>query len=116
MIETHIRTSPGQRSRRISPERNPLEIPSLEDLLQIWLKRNRCNHRILEEKAKERFMALIEPAIQETIYYMSVQHRILFIKVNSPAARQDLQLRLSSILEAINAQLHEKVLDDIRLK
>lgn len=103
-------------SPQISKKRTPLDVPSLEELIQVWMERNHCNSRILEEKAKERFMAMIEPSIRATITYLSVQHRILFVKVNSPAARQDLSFRLHSIMEAIHAQLGEHILDDIRLK
>lgn len=93
-----------------------MRIPSIGTVLGRVIGHYEWEGRLTQEKAKKLFLKTIDPALARTVTRLQLNDGILYVRMNSAAAKENLLFDLSRIRNEINRKLGREILRDIRLR
>jgi len=88
----------------------------LKDVVQDILRKYRLEDHLEETRLIENWPAVCGPMIASHTSGLSVKDKILFVKVDSAALRQELQYRKETILKLLNRSANRELIKDIVLR
>lgn len=87
---------------------------SLGDAIKHMISDLGMEDKILSVQIQEIFVEMMGNYIMKYVENMSVQKQILFIRMNSPELRNELQYGKSKIITHINEEIGKEYLKDIK--
>jgi hypothetical protein len=87
---------------------------SLGDAIRHMISDLGMEDKILSVQIQEIFVEMMGNYIMKYVENMSVQKQILFIRMNSPELRNELQYGKSKIITHINEEIGKEYLKDIK--
>ena len=87
---------------------------SLGDAIRHMISDLGMEDKILSVQIEEIFVEMMGNYIMKYVENMSVQKQILFIRMNSPELRNELQYGKSKIITHINEEIGKEYLKDIK--
>jgi hypothetical protein len=89
---------------------------SLGDAIREFLHSYHLEDKLNEARVIQAWGKIVGPMVEKHTHGLYIRNRILFVKVDSPALRQELMFSLSKIIGALNAEVKSNVIEDIVLK
>lgn len=87
---------------------------SLGDAIKHMISDLGIEDRILSVQIEEVFVEMMGAYIMKYVESISVQKQILFIRINSPELRSELQYGKSKIIAHINEEIGKEYLKDVK--
>ena len=88
---------------------------SLIQAMEHHLRQIGKENLILEVKAEEAWRAVMGKFFEKYTEHVEVRQRTLFVKINSPAMRQELMMGKSKIIANINEEIKKEFLIDVKI-
>ena len=89
---------------------------SLGDAIREFLHSYHLEDKLNETKVIQSWGKIVGPMIEKHTHGLYIRNRILFVKVDSAALRQELSFSRSKIVSALNDEVKADVIEDIVLK
>ena len=89
---------------------------SLGDAIREFLHFYHLEDKLNETKVIQSWGKIVGPMIEKHTHGLYIRNRILFVKVDSAALRQELSFSRSKIVGALNDEVKSNVIEDIVLK
>lgn len=96
-----------------TPKKDRLQVPGLHDILRKMSGTYGWDSHLAEEHAKEVFKSLLDAKTADHLVSLFVHDGLLFARLDSAAARQELSYRKEMLRQAINEKLHGEVIKTI---
>lgn len=96
-----------------TPKKDRLQVSDLHDIIETISSRYGWDSHLAEEHAKEVFKSLLDAKTADRLVSLSVHDGVLFARLDSAAARQELSYRKEMLRQSINEKLHGEVLKTI---
>jgi predicted nucleic acid-binding Zn ribbon protein len=85
----------------------------LKDLLQRLIKAYRWGGKMDEMKVRDSWRLVVGRMIERHTESVNLRNKILYVKLDSAALRNELMMARSKIANSINKEMGRKVVDDI---
>ncbi|NOY50195.1 MAG: DUF721 domain-containing protein [Chlorobi bacterium] len=85
----------------------------LKDLLQKLIKAYRWGGKMDEMKVRDSWGIVVGQMIERHTESVVLRNKILYVKLDSPALRNELMMARSKIAKSINKEVGKNALDDI---
>jgi hypothetical protein len=89
---------------------------SLGDAIREFLHSYNLEDKLNETKVIQSWGKIVGPLVEKHTHGLYIRNRILFIKVDSAALRQELSFSRSKIVKALNSEVKSNIIEDIVLK
>jgi hypothetical protein len=89
---------------------------SLGDAIREFLHSYHLEDKLNETKVIQSWGKIVGPMVEKHTHGLYINNRILFVKVDSAALRQELSFSRSKIVAALNSEVKSNVIEDIVLK
>ncbi|HZX61583.1 MAG TPA: DUF721 domain-containing protein [Bacteroidales bacterium] len=89
---------------------------SLGDAIREFLHSYHLEDKLNETKVIQSWGKIVGPMVAKHTHGLYIRNRILFVKVDSAALRQELSFSRSKIVGALNDEVKTNVIEDIVLK
>jgi predicted nucleic acid-binding Zn ribbon protein len=89
---------------------------SLGDAIREFLHSYHLEDKLNETKVIQSWGKIVGPMVEKHTHGLYIRNRILFVKVDSAALRQELSFSRSKIVGALNDEVRADVIEDIVLK
>jgi predicted nucleic acid-binding Zn ribbon protein len=89
---------------------------SLGDAIREFLHSYHLEDKLNETKVIQSWGKIVGPIVEKHTHGLYIRNRILFVKVDSAALRQELSFSRSNIVGALNDEVKANVIDDIVFK
>jgi predicted nucleic acid-binding Zn ribbon protein len=89
---------------------------SLGDAIREFLHSYHLEDKLNETKVIQSWGKVVGPMVEKHTEGLYIKNRILFVKVDSPALRQELSFSRSKIVGELNEEVKANVIEDIVLK
>lgn len=87
----------------------------IKSVLETFLRKTGLDKAVLQNRALIVWNEVVGEAVARRAHPEEVKHGVLIVRVDTPVWRSELSLQKSEILDALNRQLGERVIKDIRL-
>lgn len=87
---------------------------SLGEAIKYMIADLGMEEKILVMRAEEIFMKMMGAYIMKYVEHINVQRQILFIKINSPELKNELQYGKSKIIAHINEEIGKEYIIDVK--
>jgi len=88
----------------------------MKEVIQLYLKALKIDDKIKEAKIIGNWNKSMGVVIAKATTDLYIRNRVLYVHVNSPAIRNDLNLMRSEVVKHLNRQVGENVITDLILK
>lgn len=88
---------------------------TLGQALKHFIKQNGKEELIWEVKAEEAWHKVMGKFFEKYTDRIEVRQRVLYVKINSPAMRQELMMGKSKIIANINEELRKEFLIEVKI-
>ncbi len=99
-----------------TPKKDRLQVPGLHDILRKMSGTYGWDSHLAEEHAKEVFKSLLDAKTADCLASLFVHDGILFARIDSAAARQELSYQKEILRQTINQKLQQEIIKDIVLQ
>jgi len=89
---------------------------SLGEVIKDFLKQSGWQQKLDEVKVLTEWDKILGPSLAKYTEEVFIQNKILHIRLNSSALRQELSFRKTEIIDELNASVGKEVIKDIVLK
>ena len=89
---------------------------SLGDAIREFLHSYHLEDKLNETKVIQSWGKVVGPLVEKHTHGLYIRNRILFVKVESAALRQELSYSRSKIVAALNKEVKSEVIEDIVLR
>ena len=89
---------------------------SLGDAIREFLHSYHLEDKLNETKVIQAWGKVVGPLVERHTQGLYIRNRILFVKVESAALRQELSYSRSKIVAALNKEVKSEVIEDIVLR
>ncbi len=89
---------------------------SLGDAIGEFLHSYNLEDKLNETKLIQSWGKIVGPVVEKHTQGLYIRNRILFVKIESAALRQELSFSRSKIVMALNNEVKSNVIDDIVLR
>ena len=89
---------------------------SLGDAIRQFLHSYHLEDKLNETRLIKAWGKIVGPMIERHTQGLYISNRILFVKVDSPALRQELSFFRSRIVKSLNDEIKGNIIDDLVLK
>jgi predicted nucleic acid-binding Zn ribbon protein len=89
---------------------------SLGDAIRDFLHSYNLEDKLNETKVIHSWGKIVGPLVEKHTHGLYIRNRILFVKVDSAALRQELSFSRSKIVKALNNEVKSNIIEDIVLK
>lgn len=90
------------------------EVKSISDLLNMYLRREGLETPLLQKRAIDSWDCIMGKTITRYTAEKFIKNQTLYIKITSPALRQDLSMMRARIVGRINQAVGAQVIADVR--
>tara|TARA_B100001287_G_scaffold264619_1_gene256665 strand:- start:10017 stop:10298 length:282 start_codon:yes stop_codon:yes gene_type:complete len=87
----------------------------IKDIINVFLKKNKLEKGLLDIEVKKAWYELMDNGIGNYTTDISLKNKTLFIKLNSPALKQELSYGKEKIINLINERFEENIVQKIIL-
>ena len=87
----------------------------IKDIINVFLKKNKLEKGLLNIEVKKAWYELMDNGIGNYTTDISLKNKTLFIKLNSPALKQELSYGKEKIINLINERFEENIVQKIIL-
>lgn len=91
------------------------EVKLLGDVLQQVLQENRFFEKLNETRVLELWYEVSGEVVSKHTKDLFIKNRVLFVKVDSPALRSDLMMKITELKNILNSKVGCEVIMDIKL-
>jgi predicted nucleic acid-binding Zn ribbon protein len=89
---------------------------SLGDAIREFLHSYSLEDKLNETRVIQSWGKIVGPMVEKHTHGLYIRNRILFVKVDSAALRQELSFSRSKIVTALNDEAKANIIEDIVLK
>jgi predicted nucleic acid-binding Zn ribbon protein len=89
---------------------------SLGDAIREFLHSYHLEDKLNETKVIQSWGKVVGPMVEKHTHGLYIRNRILFVKVESAALRQELSYSRSKIIAALNKEVKSEVIEDLVLR
>ena len=89
---------------------------SLGDAIREFLHSYHLEDKLNETKVIQSWGKVVGPMVEKHTHGLYIRNRILFVKVESAALRQELTYSRSKIIAALNKEVKSEVIEDLVLR
>jgi predicted nucleic acid-binding Zn ribbon protein len=89
---------------------------TLGDAIREFLHSYHLEDKLNETKVIQSWGRIVGPMVEKHTHGLYIRNRILFVKVDSAALRQELSFSRSKLVGALNDEVKSNVIEDIVLK
>jgi predicted nucleic acid-binding Zn ribbon protein len=89
---------------------------SLGNAIREFLHSYNLEDKLNETKVIQSWGKIVGPMVEKHTHGLYIRNRILFVKVDSAALRQELSFSRSKIVIALNNEVKSNIIEDIVLK
>ena len=86
---------------------------SLGAAIKEFLEAYRLNEKMNQTKLIHSWEKVVGKMITKHTRDLSIRNKILFVRIDSPALRNELGYQKEKIMESLNGEVNAKVIDDI---
>ena len=87
----------------------------IKNLLEIYLKKNNLEKGLLDLEVKKAWHELMENGVSNYTTDVSLKNKTLYIKLNSPALKEELSYGKEKLMKLINERFKKKIVQKIVL-
>tara|TARA_B100000401_G_C52527014_1_gene587238 strand:+ start:389 stop:670 length:282 start_codon:yes stop_codon:yes gene_type:complete len=87
----------------------------IKNLLEIFLKKNNLEKGLLELEVKRAWHELMENGVSNYTTDVSLKNKTLYIKLSSPALKEELSYGKEKLMKLINERFKKKIVQKIVL-
>tara|TARA_B100000963_G_C22219661_1_gene490986 strand:+ start:55 stop:336 length:282 start_codon:yes stop_codon:yes gene_type:complete len=87
----------------------------IKDIINVFLKKNKLENGLLDIEVKKAWYELMDNGIGNYTTDISLKNKTLFIKLRSPALKQELSYGKEKIMNLINDRFKENIVEKIIL-
>ena len=87
----------------------------IKNLLDIFLKKNNLEKGLLDLEVKRAWHELMENGVSNYTTDVSLKNKTLYIKLNSPALKEELSYGKEKLMKLINERFKKKIVQKIVL-
>lgn len=91
------------------------EVKSLDDILQNFLRQEGLETPILQRRAIEVWEQVTGQVVARYTGEKFIKNQVLFVKINTPALRQDLSMMRTQLTRRINEAVGSSVITDVKV-
>lgn len=89
---------------------------TIGQLLELFVKQNKLENRLEEVEMESRWKEIVGEYIARHTSAIKIHKGILFLRIDSPACREELMYRKSQVVEEINKQAGKKIISEIVIR
>ena len=87
----------------------------IKNLLEIYLKKNNLEKGLLDLEVKKAWHELMENGVSNYTTDVSLKNKTLYIKLSSPALKEELSYGKEKLMKLINERFKKKIVQKIVL-
>lgn len=87
----------------------------VDDIVAIILRANGLETPLLQRRLINAWEDVVGEMVAQYTENKSIRNQTLWVKILNPAIRADLQMRRSTIVDALNAKVGAQIIVDLRL-
>ena len=87
----------------------------IKDLVNIFLKKNKLKKGLLDLEVKKVWFELMDNGIANYTLDVNLRNKTLYIKLSSPALKQELSYGKEKLMDLINKKFDEEIVQKIVL-
>ena len=87
----------------------------IKNLLEIFLKKNKIEKGLLDLEVKRAWHELMENGVSNYTTDVSLKNKTLYIKLSSPALKEELSYGKEKLMKLINERFKKKIVQKIVL-
>ena len=91
------------------------DVKSINDLLNMYLRREGLETPLLQRRAVDAWEKVVGVGVARCTGEKFIKNQTLFVKIQSPALRQDLTMMRSQLVKRINEAVGSMVIADVRI-
>ena len=91
------------------------EVQSISDLLNMYLRREGLETPLLQRRAIDSWEKVVGAGVARYTGEKFIKNQTLFVKILSPALRQDLTMMRTQLVKRINEAVGSMVIADVRI-
>lgn len=91
------------------------DVKSINDLLNMYLRREGLETPLLQRRAVDAWDKVVGAGVARNTGEKFIKNQTLFVKIQSPALRQDLTMMRSQLVKRINEAVGSMVIVDVRI-
>lgn len=91
------------------------DVKSINDLLNMYLRREGLETPLLQRRAVDAWDKVVGAGVARYTSEKFIKNQTLFVKIQSPALRQDLTMMRSQLVKRINEAVGNMVIVDVRI-
>jgi predicted nucleic acid-binding Zn ribbon protein len=91
------------------------DVKSINDLLNMYLRREGLETPLLQRRAVDAWNNVVGAGVVRYTGEKFIKNQTLFVKIQSPALRQDLTMMRSQLVKRINEAVGSMVIADVRI-
>ena len=91
------------------------DVKSINDLLNMYLRREGLETPLLQRSAVDAWDKVVAAGVARYTGEKFIKNQTLFVKIQSPALRQDLTMMRSQLVKRINEAVGSMVIADVRI-
>lgn len=91
------------------------QVTPLDELLRKFIRDEGLETPLLQQRAIDSWKTVTGEAVQRYTGELFVKNQILFVKITSPALRQDLSMMHTQLTRRINEAVGSAIINDVRL-
>ena len=88
----------------------------LKNLINTFLKENKLEKGLLNIEVKKAWFELMNNGVANYTADVSLRKKTLYIKLSSPALKEELSYGKDKIIDLVNKELGKKIIDKLILK
>ncbi|MDY0102475.1 MAG: DUF721 domain-containing protein [Lentimicrobium sp.] len=86
---------------------------SIKDVIEELINTYRIGDRLSQTKVISMWDSVVGKMIARDTTHLYIKHRILYVKLNSPALREELGYARTKLIKSLNKAAGDDVIDDI---
>ena len=91
------------------------DVQSISDLLNMYLRREGLETPLLQRRAIDAWERVVRAGVARYTGEKFIKNQTLFVKILSPALRQDLTMMRTQLVKRINEAVGSMVIADVRI-
>lgn len=91
------------------------EVKPISELLSQYLRRQGMETPLLQRRVVDMWDTLLGPTIAQYTAEKFIKNQVLFIKINNPALRQDLNMMRSQLVKRLNDAVGSQIITEVRV-
>ena len=91
------------------------DVQSIRDLLNMYLRREGLETPLLQRRAIDAWEMVVGAGVARSTGEKFIKNQTLFVKILSPALRQDLTMMRTQLVKRINEAVGSMVIADVRI-